>query len=395
PKKAKAEAKRPPVRESRKDPIAKVRDLEKRLADTLKLKAEALEQQTATSEILRTIAHAHTDAQPVFDAIVARATRLCEADFAGLFQFDGTLIHFAAQHGRTPEEIEAARQAFPQPPGRASVSSRAILDATVVQVPNVREDPEVADPLRTLFRTVMAVPMLRDGRPIGTITVARRVIRPFSKEQIALLQAFADQAVIAIENVRLFTETKEALEQQTATTEILRVISASPTDLGPVFDAILRSATLLCAGFYSLLFLCTGEHLDLVATHNVPREGLEALYQRYPLSLMSDEAAGMSARAARERRVQHVTDIQAEHSIPEAARRASEAVGQRAGVAVPLLREGEAVGVLTMSRQEARAFSNKELTLLQTFADQAVIAIENVRLFTELQAKNRALTEAH
>src|SRR5262249_33761067 len=148
--------------------------------------SEALEQQTATSEILRTIAHAQTEVQPVFDAIVASATRLCEADFAGLFQFDGALIYFAAQHGRTPEEIEAVRKAFPQPPGQASVSARAILGAMVVQVPDVRGDPQVAGSLRTLFRTVMAVPMLRGGRPIGTITVARRVVRPFSDEQIAL-----------------------------------------------------------------------------------------------------------------------------------------------------------------------------------------------------------------
>src|SRR5262249_47109973 len=153
-------------------------------------------------EILRVISGSPTDVQPVFDAIVASATRLCEADLSGLYQFDGALIHFSAQHGRTPEEIEAARQAFPQPPGRASVSALAILNASVVQVDDVREDPEMAGALRALFRTVMAVPMMRDGRPIGTITVARRVVSPFSDEQIALLKTFADQAVIAIENVR-------------------------------------------------------------------------------------------------------------------------------------------------------------------------------------------------
>src|SRR5262252_3769544 len=156
--KAKAEAKPPRTPKSPKKSNGKVRDLDMRLA-------QALAQQAATSEILRTIAHAHTDAQPVFEAIVASATRLCGADFAGLFRFDGTLIHFAAQHGRTPEEIEAARQAFPQPLGRASVPARAILDAGVVQVGDVREDPEIVDALRTLFRTVMAVPMIHDGRP--------------------------------------------------------------------------------------------------------------------------------------------------------------------------------------------------------------------------------------
>src|SRR5262249_33452962 len=170
------------------------------------------------------------------------ATRLCEADLAGLFQFDGALIDFAAQHGRTPDEIEAIRKAFPQPLGQASVSARAILGAMVVQVSDVREDPQLAGPLRTLFRTVMAVPLLREGRPIGTITVARRVVRAFSDEEIALLQIFADQAVIAIENVRLFKETKEALEQQTATAEILRVISSSPTEIEPVLDRMAESA---------------------------------------------------------------------------------------------------------------------------------------------------------
>ena len=166
----------------------------------------------------------------------------------------------------------------------------------------------------------------------------------------------------------------QASDRESATGEILRVISASPADLRPVFETILRSAVQLCAGFYSLLFLYDGEQLDLVATYNVPPGGLEALKGRYPLSIASDNA-GMTARAVRERRLQHVADIQAARGIPEAARRASEAVGQHAGVAVPLLREGEALGALTVSRQEARAFSEKELALLQTFADQAVIAI--------------------
>src|SRR5262249_5386604 len=179
---------------------------------------------TATSDILRVISQSPTDVQPIFDAIVASATRLCEADFSGLFQFDGTLIHFSAQHGRTPDEIDAARQAFPQPLGRASVPARAILDAGVVQVGDVREDPEILDALRTLFRTVMAVPMIHDGRPIGTITVARRVVRPFSDEQIALLKTFADQAVIAIENVRLFKELQARTQELTRSVGELRAL---------------------------------------------------------------------------------------------------------------------------------------------------------------------------
>jgi two-component system, NtrC family, sensor kinase len=188
---------------------------------------EPLEQQTATSEILRVISSSPTGVQPVFDAITRSATTLCEADLSSLFIFDGDLIRFGAMYGRTPEELDAARQAFPQPPARRSVVARAILAAAVVQVPDVSEDPEVPSTLR-MFRTVLAIPMIRDSRSIGAITVARRVVRPFTDKQIDLLKTFADQAVIAIENVRLFNETKEALEEQTATAEILNVITARP-----------------------------------------------------------------------------------------------------------------------------------------------------------------------
>src|SRR5262249_43141938 len=179
PKSTKAKAKRPVPRPAKAGEPSGPGELERRLA-------AALEQQAATSEILRVIATSPSDVQPVFDAIAAAAARLCEADLSGLYRFDGTLIHFAAHHGRTPEEVEASRQAFPQPLGRASVVARAIIDAAVVQVPDVSKDPEIAGPLRAQFRTVMAVPMLRDGRPIGTIIVARRVVRPFSDEEIAL-----------------------------------------------------------------------------------------------------------------------------------------------------------------------------------------------------------------
>ena len=361
---------------------------------------EALGQQTATSEILRVISSSPTDVQPVFDAIVASATRLCEADLSGLYRFDGTLIHFDAQHGRTPEEIEAARLAFPQPLGRASVSARAILDATVVQVADVRADPEMAGALRTVFRTVMAVPMLRDGRPIGTITVARRVVRPFSDKQIALLQTFADQAVIAIENVRLFTELEarnrdltEALEQQTATSEILRAISSAQTDAQPVFEAIVRNAVRLCGGFYSVLFSFDGEWIHVRAMHNVSPVGVEAFAQRYPMR--AEERRSAVARVLMEGRVLRIRDMHDEDpEVPQEARRFSKVMGHRSYVAVPMVKDGRSVGVITVSRREVVPFSDAEVALLQMFADQAVIATENVRLFQELQIRNRDLTES-
>ena len=364
--------------------------------------SESLEQQTATSEILRVISSSPTDVQPVFDAIVASATRLCEADLSGLYRFDGTLIHFAAQYGRTIEEIEAARQAFPQPLGRASVSSRAILGATVVQVPDVREDSDMAGALRALFRTVMAVPMLRDGRPIGTITVARRVVRSFTDKQIALLKTFADQAVIAIENVRLFTELQErnralteahaqvteTLEQQTATSDILRVISNSPTDERPVFEAIARSARRLCDAAYSVVVLIETGQQTLVAVDGVDEERIAALQGIYPRPIARDTTTG---RAILDRRIVHVEDSWLD---PEYTHPLRDSHALRSILTVPIFREGLSIGAVSVWRGEARPFTQQQIAVLETFADQAVIAIENVRLFKELEARNRDLTEA-
>src|SRR6266571_2618166 len=211
--------------------------------------AEAHSREAAAAEIIRVIAGSPTSVEPIFEAIAAAATRLCEADLSVLFRFDGELIHFAAQHGSTSDEIEATRRSFPQPPSHSSVTARAILAGSVVQIVDVSQDPELEDALR-IFRTVLSVPMIRHRQPIGAITMSRRVVTPFSETQIELLKTFADQAVIAIENTRLLQELQErnqelqdsnrqvteALEQQTATSEILRIVSQSPTDLQPVLD---------------------------------------------------------------------------------------------------------------------------------------------------------------
>ena len=208
---------------------------------------EALEQQTATADILRAISRSPSDVQPVFEAIAESAVRLCEAINGGVFRFDGSLIHEAAMHGMSPHHLDATRSVWPRPADRGTTTGRAILTRAVVHV-DIAEDPEYAQSVlvQAGFRMVLTVPMLRDGDPIGAISVTREEGRPFSDAQIALLRTFADQAVIAIENVRLFNETKEALEQQTATAEILRVISSSPTDLQPVMDVVAQSAARFC-----------------------------------------------------------------------------------------------------------------------------------------------------
>src|SRR5262245_7984226 len=242
PAKGKAEAKRPPARKAPKDQGAKVRDLEKRLAeaicqlqmrDGVKREAEAQEQQAATAEILRIIGSSPADVQPVFDAIVASAARLCAASVAAVVSFDGELMHFGASRNWTPEFDAAIRRSLPAPPSRAFSVGRAILERTVIHVPDVEHDAEYMPQfiqVAGFFRSVLAVPILLDGVPLGASTVGRAHQGPFADNQVALLQTFADQAVIAIENVRLFNETKEALEQQTATADILRVIASSPTE---------------------------------------------------------------------------------------------------------------------------------------------------------------------
>src|SRR5262245_29102607 len=266
---------------------------------------ESLEQQIATAEILRLISSSPTAVQPTFEAIARAASTLCEADFGSLFPFDGEFIHLGTLYGRTPEEIEAVRGAFPQRPSRSSVTARAILAGSVVQIADVSADPEIAEALRT-FRTVLAVPLLRDGRPLGAITVARRVVRPFSDNQIALLKTFADQAVIAIENVRLFTELQEknlaltqahsqvteALEQQTATSEILEVISAAQTDIRPVFDTIAKNARRLCEAGGAQVVTYDGELMHLESIDNVSPEGTDTLRGAFPMTPSLGSASG-------------------------------------------------------------------------------------------------------
>jgi len=383
PAKSKAEAKPPAARKSPRNEVARVPDLAKRLA-------EAQEQQRATSEILAVISSSPTDLQPVFDTIIERAVRLCDARLGALFRFAGQMIHLAASAQQVDaESVQAMQTMYPMAASTASLTGRALLWGRPVHVRDMREDSELAQTptAQVGHRTVLSVPMMRDGAPIGAITVARTRVEPFSDRQVDLLKTFADQAVIAIENVRLFNETKDALERQTATSEILRVISTLPAAVQPVFDVIARSARRLCGAADASIFRLEGDLARLVA-HDGSIESRTVGEFAIPL-------VGPWRRLVESAQILHLADVQAEfHEFPEISENARR-LGFCAVLGVPLLREGVVIGSINLRRREAQLFTARQISLLQTFADQAVIAIENVRLFTELQEKNRALTEAH
>ena len=360
---------------------------------------QALDRQTVTSAILRVISSSPTDAQPVFDAIVQNAVRLCEAANGTVFRFDGSLIHVAAHHARSPEATDVLHRVFPLPPGQGTVTGRAILARAVTHVPDVLHDPEHRPVLaETGSRAVLSVPMLRDGAPIGAIAVTRSEPGPFSDDKIALLTTFADQAVIAIENARLFSELQEsnrelttALDQRTATAEVLRVIGSSPTDAQPVFEAIVSSARRLLGGFGGAVYRVAGDALHLAAYVSTNPSGDAALRSSFPRPLAVFSPPG---EAIRRRAPVVLTDITTAGWIPDDIRELIRKRGDRSGVWVPMMREGVAIGAIGVTRSEPGSFADEQIALLKTFADQAVIAIENVRLFTELEARNRELRVA-
>ena len=349
----------------------------------------ALEQQTATSELLKVIGRSTFDLQPVFETLAESAVRLCEAEQAFIFRSDGHLLRVVASQNTSPE-LRAFFERTPIAPGRGSVAGRAAVDGRTIHIEDVRTDPEYTWGARQVdpIRTVLAIPMLRGAEVLGVIGVNRHEVRPFTVSQVALLETFADQAAIAIENVRLFTELQarnrdltESLEQQTATSEILRVISSSPTDVQPVFDVIASSAARLCDAFDVIVLRVDGDLLRLVAHTGSMPAGDVPLHR-----------GTLGGRTVLEHRMIHVEDLQAAvDEFPEGSAIARER-GHRTTLSVPLLREGVAIGNIQVRRDEIRYFSDRHIRLLQTFADQAVIAIENVRLFKELEVRNAELT---
>ena len=351
---------------------------------------ESLEREAATSDILRMIARSPTALQSVLDGIAERAARLCDAEDAAIFRLDGNFLRLVAHFGPIPIAGNVGESG--RVLDRGTPAGRAIIDRQTIHIHDLRaadaEFPEAkARGIAMGLRTVLDTPLLREGIAIGAIHIRRREVRPFSDRQIKLLETFADQAVIAIENVRLFQELKESLEQQTATSEILGVIASSPTDIQPVLDIIAENAARVCGSYDALIRLVEGDKLRLVAHYGPLEPGFDL---EQPLT--HDSVGG---RAVLDRELIHIEDLMAVAAteFPEAVS-AVERMGGRTILAAPLLREGVAIGVILIRRTEVRPFTDKQIALLKTFADQAVIAIENVRLFKELQDRNRELTEA-
>lgn len=358
--------------------------------------AEARQQQVAATEILRVIAKSPNDAQPVFDAIVAYAARLCHAHFAFVMRHECGWLSLAARTACTPEFAAYLERGFAV--DRTTTTGRAAGVRKPVQIIDFMAEPGVrATPAHVSedVRTVLAIPLLRDDRLLGVFAVWRREVKAFSENQIALLDTFAEQAVIAIENVRLVCqlearnrELAEALEQQTATGEILRVIAQSPNDVQPVFDTIAAAALRLCNAASANVFTFDGKLLHIAAMALVHPQGADAIRRAFPRP--PDRGTGAS-RAVLARGVVQIDDVleDADFVVKGVAQ-----VGFRSILGVPLMREGEPIGAIAVGRSEPGPFQPQQVALLQTFSNQAVIAIENVRLFRELQARTAELTQS-
>jgi signal transduction histidine kinase len=358
---------------------------------------ETLEYQTATADVLNVISRSPNELQPVLNAIVATAGRLCEADYAHCrLERDGR-YHVMARHALNPEEVESV-PGIPVIADRSSVSGKVVSECRTIHVPDVLADPEdtYAVSAGVPARTILGVPLVRDGKAIGVIVLFRRTVRPFTRRQIDLVTTFASQAVIAIENSRLFEaeqaskrELTEALEQQTATADVLKVISRSALDVQKVLDALVESAARLCDANDAAIFQMFGNNLRLVAHHGqIPTVGPVGQLM-IPL-----ERGSMGARAVIDRRPIHVADILAEGDEYPASRKRALQNGHRTALAVPLVHAGDAIGFILIRRTEVRPFTERQIELVNTFADQAVIAIENTRLFEAEQASKRELARS-
>jgi len=358
---------------------------------------ESLQQQTATADMLKVISRSAFDLQTVLDTLTESAAHLCEAEMAGIVRPRGGAYYWATSYRFPPEYTEYIMH-YPLRPGRDTLVGRVLLEGAIAHIPDVLADPEYRffeSQRLGGFRTSLGIPLLREGTPIGVLVLSRSTVRPFSAKEIELVTTFADQAVIAIENVRLFDEVQarteelsESLRQQTATADVLKVISRSTFDLKSVLQTLVESAGRLCSADYATITRQKDGVLFFAEAYGYSSEFIEYV-KAMPVERGRGTATG---RALLEGRVIHIADVLAdtEYTWAEAQRLG----GYRTVLGVPILRDGIPIGVLTLARSEVRPFTEKQIELVSTFADQAAIAIENVRLFDEIQDKSRQLAKA-
>jgi signal transduction histidine kinase len=377
-------------------------DLQEQLGRALRERDEALEQQTATSEVLKVISSSPGKLEPVFETMLANAVRVCGANFGIMDRYDGGAFCNVAMHNVPPAFAEMRRSDPVIRPSPGTGLDRVQRTKKVVQILDLKSEQAYRDraPARVALvelggaRTLLVVPMLRDDVLLGTIAIYRQEVRPFTDKQIELVENFSAQAVIAIENTRLLNELRESLQQQTATADVLRVISSSPGELEPIFESILANATRICEGKFSTLYLREADGLRMVATHNAPTAYVEDR-KRNLVRPPPDSALGQVLKTHQVAQVADITAVKsyvkgrAPHLIA-----AAKLGGYRTVAAVPMLKDDSLIGVITINRQEVRSFTEKHIELVKNFADQAVIAIENSRLLNELRQRTHDLTQS-
>jgi GAF domain-containing protein len=366
-------------------------DLQEKLDRQTRELNEAHEQQAATSEVLEIIGHSTFDLQRALESLLEKAVRLCGADRGFIYTQDGDSYRLAANYGHSADFVEKIVKRYPVTQDRGSASGRAILERRVVHIPDILADPEYRwakdhHGEEEMHRTILAVPMPREDKIVGVIIIRRTRVEPFTEKQIALVSSFATQAVIAIENTRLLNELRqrttdlgESLQQQTATADVLKVISRSTFDLHGVLNTLVESAARLCEADLGVLGRPKGTTLHFDATYG-SREWNEFLTS-HPIEIGSRTT--IAGRVMLGHGIVHVPDVLAdpEYKYVESQKIA----GYRTVLGVPLLREGTPIGVISLGRRTARPFTEKQIELVTTFADQAVIAIENARLLNELR----------
>jgi GAF domain-containing protein len=346
---------------------------------------ESLQQQTATADVLKVISRSTFDLQTVLDTLIETAAKLCDAQRGVIFRRDGEVYRGAAFYNATPDLIEFVRD-HPISPGRHTVRGTVALERRTIHVADMQMYPGYQYTRRDTdpIRTELGVPMFRGDDIVGVFILFKIEVQPFTEKQIELVTTFADQAVIAIENTRLLNELRESLQQQTATADVLRVISSSPGELQPVFDAMLANATHLCEAKFGTLYLCDGDAFRAASLHNAPPAFAEYITRE----LIRPDPRTALGRLPRTQQVAHIIDAMMEQAYIEGDPTFVNVVklaGYRTILAVPMLKEHELIGGIVIYRQEVRPFTDKQIGLVQNFAAQAVIAIENTRLLNELR----------